>query len=86
MSAGQPILFALIHSPLTGPMVWQPVAHFLRALGHQVIVPDLADTAGTAKPIWSQHVAAAVSAIARAAAEQRAHSTVLVAHSGAGPF
>jgi hypothetical protein len=85
MSDASHPLFALIHSPLTGPTAWQPVADYLWAWGHRVIAPDLSDTPGTAEPYWSQHVAAAVSAISRATA-QGTYSVVLVAHSGAGPL
>jgi hypothetical protein len=60
------------------------VGDYLRAWGHRVIVPDLTDTPGAAAPYWSQHVAAAVSAISHAIGEQRRHGIVLVAHSGAG--
>lgn len=72
---------ALLHSPLVGPLCWQPLAETLRADGHRVIVPDLVAAAGSADHQRS-FIATAVSAV-RVAEMDR---TVLVGHSGAGPL
>lgn len=60
----------LVHSPLLGPVSWEPVANRLSALGHEVAVPDLRGLT-TADQIEA------------AAAEPTA---VLAGHSGAGPL
>ncbi len=80
--------FALVHSPLTGPEVWWPVAARLRDLGHVAIVPDLHDDPSDPRPLWQQHVRSAVDAITMdpPADEDGRMPTVLVAHSGAGPL
>jgi hypothetical protein len=74
-------IFALIHSPLTSPFVWQPVARGLRARGHSALVPDLADTPGGG-PYWQQHAESAARHLRAAAGA--AGPVALVAHSGAG--
>lgn len=95
MSSHTPLHYALIHSPLTGPEVWQPLAaqlraDQLRAGGMSVTVPDLVDDAGTGLPLWQQHVTAAATAIAGAPASDKGRTAapplILVAHSGAGPL
>src|SRR6266508_715033 len=63
----------LIHSPLVGPMVWEPVAAELRSRNIGVEIPDLDGDDTAEEPLWWQHAsAAAVTAY------------VLVGHSGAG--
>ena len=37
----QPAL-VLVHSPLVGPLTWEPVAERLRSAGRMVVVPSLA--------------------------------------------
>jgi hypothetical protein len=75
------IVFALIHSPLTDPLVWEPVRAVLIARGFSVIVPNLTDE--DRPPYWSQHADSA----ARAIADLPAHARIiLTAHSGAGPL
>lgn len=72
---------ALLHSPLVGPLCWQPVAERLQADGYRVIAPDL--TSAVASDCHQQSfIAAAVDAIRVA----EMGSTVLVGHSGAGPL
>ena len=74
-------LFVLIHSPLVGPLTWEPVAEELRRRGVAVVVPSLRDAA-PGPPYWAGHVAAVVAAIQ--AASDAATELVLVSHSGAG--
>lgn len=72
-------LFALVHSPLTGPSAWEPVAGALRGRGLRVAVPTLQE-AFAAGPPYHRAVAAEVG---RGLAAQGGAVT-LVAHSGAG--
>ena len=74
--------FVLVHSPLTGADVWQPVADALRAGGHRAVVPALTDTGSP--PFWPQLVASAATALADA--EEVEPPVVYVPHSGAGPI
>ena len=74
--------FALIHSPLVGPVTWSAVADELSRRQVAVVVPDLgAPVASETGPHWKRHVALAASAIASVPA---AVSVMLVGHSGAG--
>lgn len=77
-------LFALIHSPLTGPEVWWPVAAQLRSRGHVALVPNLHDSTADPLPYWLQHANSAVAYISAALTEAPTSALVLVAHSGAG--
>lgn len=72
---------ALLHSPLVGPLCWQPLAEALRTDGHRVIVPDLV-RAATSENDQQSFIAAAVAAIGSTELDR----TVLVGHSGAGPL
>lgn len=74
--------FVLLHSPLVGPLTWQPVADELRARGVEVIVPRLTTDEAGPRPYWRQHVAAVTSALAA----RKRQPVVLVGHSGAGPL
>ena len=68
--------FVLVHSPLVGPVTWQPVRDELRRRGHPVVVARIGSDD---LPLWSHHadeIAAAILTIPGPA--------VLVAHSGAG--
>jgi hypothetical protein len=76
-----PLTFALIHSPLTGPLIWQPVAAQLRRLGHPALAPELDDSGDPASPYWLRHARSAAEALKSAPAP-----LALVAHSGAGPL
>ncbi|MGH3917132.1 MAG: alpha/beta fold hydrolase, partial [Pseudonocardiaceae bacterium] len=71
----------LLHSPLVGPLCWQPLVERLRADGHRMIAPDLR-AAATSGDHQQSFVADAVAAL-RVAGMSR---TVLVGHSGAGPL
>ena len=74
--------FALIHSPLVGPITWSAVADELSRRQVGVVVPDLGAPVETETgPHWKRHVALAARAIASVPA---AASVVLVGHSGAG--
>jgi len=81
MRADRNPVFVLIHSPLVGPLTWQPVAGELRRRGVRAVVPSLRD-APAGLPYWAGHVAAVVAAIQAAGAA--AVAPVLVSHSGAG--
>jgi hypothetical protein len=78
-----PVSFALIHSPLVGPLTWEPVADSLRQRGHTVLVPQLSDDPASPRPFWQQHAQAVAQALAPLNLQQ---PLVLVAHSGAGPL
>jgi pimeloyl-ACP methyl ester carboxylesterase len=72
-------VFVLVHSPLTGPTTWAPVARALERRGVDVVVPSLLGDDGSPPRHWREaveRVATAVSPFARPA--------VLVGHSGAG--
>jgi hypothetical protein len=70
--------FALIHSPLVSPSMWDPVAEALRRRGRVVLAPELYDVPGGG-PFWQQQAASAAAQLASAVAP-----LVLVGHSGAG--
>ncbi|MGW8374465.1 alpha/beta fold hydrolase [Streptomyces sp. ODS28] len=72
----------LVHSPLTGPSVWQPAAGLLRARGHEVAVPSLGEALEGEGPYYPRLAAAAAGQI-RDQAPDATHLT-LAAHSGAG--
>jgi hypothetical protein len=74
--------FALIHSPLVGPVTWSAVADELSRRQVGVVVPDLGAPVETETGRhWKRHVASAARAIASVPV---AASVVLVGHSGAG--
>ncbi len=73
------VAFVLVHSPLVGPVTWEPVAEELRRRGHGVAVPALA---GCTAPYWRNHVTRAL----EAAGELDNGPIVIVGHSGAGPL
>jgi len=73
-------MFVLIHSPLVGPLTWQPVAAELRAAGHQVVLPSLLSVATADPPFWPAVVDLVCSAVPAAG------PLVLVPHSNAGLF
>lgn len=75
--------FALIHSPLIGPLTWRAVAAELDRAGHQTVTPALVDRGPDEGPHWPRHAAAAAAAIRRAWGDA---PPILVGHSGAGPL
>jgi hypothetical protein len=72
-------LVTLVHSPLVGPAIWDTLAEALGARGYDVTVPDLTSTVSGGPPYCSRQVAAIAEAVGQ-------RSTILVAHSGAGPL
>jgi hypothetical protein len=80
--AAAPVL-VLIHSPLVGPLTWQPAAARLRARGRPVVVPSLAGGTDAGPPYYPR-LAARVAEAVRAA--RPGGPLVLVGHSGAGPL
>jgi pimeloyl-ACP methyl ester carboxylesterase len=75
--------FVLIHSPLVGPLSWEPVAEQLRVRDVETLVPSLRDTESRDVAYWQQHAQSAASAIEVIPADK---ALVLVGHSGAGPL
>jgi hypothetical protein len=75
------MMLALVHSPLTGPFVWQPAAQELARRGIEAVVPEVADHPSATGPFWDQESRAAARSLRRVTG-----SVVLVAHSGAGPL
>src|SRR5271170_1235421 len=70
------LTLVLVHSPLVGPLTWEPTAKRLRQMGYQVLVPSLAGIVGGAPPYYRK--------LAGRAADAAGTGPVLVAHSGAG--
>ncbi len=56
------MIFVLIHSPLVGPLTWEPVAERLRAGGHDVFRPMLQDYADGG-PYWRQQAASVMRSV-----------------------
>jgi pimeloyl-ACP methyl ester carboxylesterase len=75
------MVFALIHSPLCGPLTWSPVAEELRRRGIEAVVPMLHDDEGSAEPLWAQQAQSAAAALTAIPADR---PLVLVGHSGGG--
>lgn len=76
-------IFVLIHSPLVGPLTWEPVAHEIQSRGGKTFVPHLADSPNSSLPYWQQHAQSVQQAIHTLAKNP---PLILVAHSGAGPL
>jgi len=73
--------FVLIHSPLVGPATWQPAAEELRRLGHEAVVPAVADDPASGAPFWAQHARSVGHTMQRLPDNL---PLVLAGHSGAG--
>src|SRR5919201_2451909 len=71
----------LIHSPLVGPLTWQPSGDLLQARGFPVVVPSLAGVLDTGPPFYPKLAARVAEAVH---ATVPALHLVLVGHSGAG--
>lgn len=69
----------LVHSPLVGPLTWQPVAEELRRRGVTTVVPRLDNDADG--PLYLHHAERIRRSVA---AEAAGAPVVLVGHSGAG--
>lgn len=77
------VCYVLLHSPLVGPLTWQPVAQILRLRGEQVLVPDISPALRQGPPYYD-HIAALVR---QASSFLPASQPLLLAgHSGAGPL
>lgn len=72
--------YVLVHSPITGPATWAPVAAALDQRDISATVPALIDDGSP--PFWRQHARCVVRSIAEGIAP--GVPLVLVAHSGAG--
>lgn len=71
----------LLHSPMLGPLSWQPTADVLSAAGPPVVVPDLRSGL-TQAPYLHSYVSAAANAV-----DQISTGTaVLIGHSASGPL
>jgi hypothetical protein len=73
-------MFVLVHSPLVGPSVWEPVAVELAAMDEHVLVAHLPEPSQTPRPHWRACVDAVRLEVAAAGFDR----PVLVGHSGAG--
>ena len=74
-------VFILIHSPLVGPMTWEPVAERLVREGCDVLVPRLTPPAGVRRPYSLQY---ALEVAGAASVVPQGKRIVLVGHSNAG--
>ena len=74
-------MIALVHSPLTGPFVWEPAAQELARRGIEAVLPEVAEHPSVAGPFWARQSTAAARSLRRVRG-----SVVLVGHSGAGPI
>lgn len=73
--------FLLVHSPLVGPLTWEPVAAELANRGRSSILPALETPLDPDEPLWRQHVRQVSRLVVHGAP-----APVLVGHSGAGPL
>lgn len=75
--------FALVHSPLVGPLTWSLVADELHRRGFEALTPVLEQREDAPAVYWKQHARAAADVL-RALPPGR--DIVLIGHSGAGPL
>lgn len=73
--------FVLVHSPLVGPLSWQPTAKSLRQKGHLVLVPSLGTSLDGGPPYYRQLARRVTSAVTEAGLGS---PVVVAGHSGAG--
>lgn len=71
----------LVHSPLAGPLTWEPAAAQLRHEGRRVVVPSLTNVVAGPPPYHRRLAEAAARALDEGG---RRGPVVLVGHSGAG--
>ncbi len=76
-------VYALIHSPLVGPLTWKLVTEEMRQRGIEVIVPTLVDAPDSEEPYWKQHAESVSQALTQVPQDT---PLTLVAHSGTGPL
>ena len=74
-------MLVLLHSPLVGPLTWQPAATSLHAAGYQVAVPSLTGVLDTGPPSHRTLAGRAAETIRQA---NPTGAVVLIGHSGAG--
>jgi hypothetical protein len=74
-------MLVLLHSPLVGPLTWQPAATGLRAAGYHVAVPSLAGVVDTGPPYYPKLAGRVAETIRQA---NPTGAVVLIGHSGAG--
>lgn len=75
-------MLLLIHSPLVGPLTWQPCAEVLQTRGHRVMVPSLLGVLpDQAQSYYLAHARRVADDVRNFAPRAR---PLLVAHSGAG--
>jgi pimeloyl-ACP methyl ester carboxylesterase len=74
-------MLVLLHSPLVGPLTWQPAAASLRAAGYRVAVPSLTGVVDTGPPFYRKLAGRVAETIRQA---DPTGAVVLVGHSGAG--
>jgi hypothetical protein len=75
--------WVLVHSPLVGPMTWEPVAEELRRAGARAVAPDVGDAEAPEAPFWRYHAETVAGTLASLPASAR---LFLAGHSGAGPL
>ena len=73
--------WVLVHSPLVGPMTWEPVADELRRRGLVALVPDVGGAEEPGIPFWRYHAGTVGSRLGTPRPDER---LVLAGHSGAG--
>src|SRR5919198_5039065 len=74
-------MLVLLHSPLVGPLTWQPAATSLRAAGYRVAVPSLTGVLDTGPPYYPKLAGRAAETIRQA---NPTGAVALIGHSGAG--
>lgn len=74
-------MLVCVHSPLLGPLSWEPTAKSLRRFGYPVVVPSLAAVTDGAAPFYRRFAETVVRAIGESRPE---HPAVLIGHSAAG--
>jgi hypothetical protein len=75
------VAFVLVHSPLAGPVTWEPLAVELARRGCAVRTPDLGGAEADAEPFWRRHTRAAADVLRSLPPEAR---PLLAGHSAAG--
>jgi pimeloyl-ACP methyl ester carboxylesterase len=74
-------MLVLLHSPLVGPLTWQPAATSLHAAGYQVAVPSLTGVVEGGPPSYRKLAGRVAETIRQA---NPTGAVVLIGHSGAG--
>ena len=74
-------MLVLLHSPLVGPLTWQPAATSLHAASYHVAVPSLTGVLDTGPPYYPKLAGRVAETIRQA---EPTGAVVLIGHSGAG--